>query len=293
VKINTSISSVTFLGLGLIAGSIAMALRKTGFSGNLLGYGRSRERLEQALSRGLIDEFTLDLDYALENADLVILAAPALASEKILRQILPKSNVPDGPIVTDVGSVKGNLLRVALETCGSFPPKLVLGHPIAGSEKSGNGAATEDLFEGRRVILTTLPSNDKNSVELLTEMWRSLGAEVVEMSVTEHDKFLSATSHLPHILAYNLVNVLSKRFEANTIFDYAGGGFRDFTRIAGSDPTMWRDIALANREEILKSMDDFSSDLNLLRLAIEQNNAKSLLDIFTRAKNARDSFSET
>ena len=293
MKINTSISSVTFLGLGLIAGSIAMALRKTGFSGNLLGYGRSRERLEQALSRGLIDEFTLDLDYALENADLVILAAPALASEKILRQILPKSNVPDGPIVTDVGSVKGNLLRVALETCGSFPPKLVLGHPIAGSEKSGNGAAMEDLFEGRRVILTTLPSNDKNSVELLTEMWRSLGAEVVEMSVTEHDKFLSATSHLPHILAYNLVNVLSKRFEGNNIFDYAGGGFRDFTRIAGSDPTMWRDIALANREEILKSMDDFSSDLNLLRLAIEQNNAESLLDIFTRAKNAHDSFSET
>ena len=293
MKINTSISSVTFLGLGLIAGSIALALQKAGFSGKLLGYGRSRERLEQALSRGLIDEFTLDLDYALENADLVILAAPALASEKILRQILPKSNVPDGPIVTDVGSVKGNLLRVALETCGSFPPKLVLGHPIAGSEKSGNGAATEDLFEGRRVILTTLPSNDKNSVELLTEMWRSLGAEVVEMPVTEHDKFLSATSHLPHILAYNLVNVLSKRFEANTIFDYAGGGFRDFTRIAGSDPTMWRDIALANREEILKSMDDFSSDLNLLRLAIEQNNAKSLLDIFTRAKNARDSFSET
>ena len=293
MKINTSISSVTFLGLGLIAGSIALALRKTGFSGNLLGYGRSRERLEQALSRGLIDEFTLDLGYALENADLVILAAPALASEKILRQILPNSNVPDGPIVTDVGSVKGNLLRVALETCGSFPPKLVLGHPIAGSEKSGNGAATEDLFEGRRVILTTLPSNDKNSVELLTEMWRSLGAEVVEMSVTEHDKFLSATSHLPHILAYNLVNVLSKKFEENNIFDYAGGGFRDFTRIAGSDPTMWRDIALANREEILKSMDDFSSDLNLLRLAIEQNNAKSLLDIFTRAKNARDSFSET
>ncbi len=292
MKINKSISRVTFLGLGLIAGSIALALRKTGFSGNLLGYGRSRERLEQALSRGLIDEFTLDLDYALENADLVILAAPALASEKILRQILPKSNVPDGPIVTDVGSVKGNLLRVALETCGSFPPKLVLGHPIAGSEKSGNGAATEDLFEGRRVILTTLPSNDKHSVELLTEMWRSLGAEVVEMSVTEHDKFLSATSHLPHILAYNLVNVLSKGFEGNNIFDYAGGGFKDFTRIAGSDPTMWRDIALANREEILKSMDDFSSDLNLLRLAIEQNNAKSLLDIFTSAKNARDSFSE-
>ena len=293
MKINTSISSVTFLGLGLIAGSIALALRKAGFSGNLLGYGRSRERLEQALSRGLIDEFTLDLEYALENADLVILAAPALASEKILRQILPNSNVPDGPIVTDVGSVKGNLLRVALETCGSFPPKLVLGHPIAGSEKSGNVSATEDLFEGRRVILTTLPSNDKNSVELLTEMWRSLGAEVVEISVTEHDKFLSATSHLPHILAYNLINMLSKKFEENNICDYAGGGFRDFTRIAGSDPTMWRDIALANREEILKSMDDFSSDFNLLRLAIEQNNANSLLDMFTRAKNARDSFSET
>ena len=293
MKIDRSISSVTFLGLGLIAGSIALALRKTGFTGKLLGYGRSRERLEQALSRGLIDEFTLDLDYALENADLVILAAPALASEKILRQILPKSNVPDGPIVTDVGSVKGNLLRVALETCGSFPPKLVLGHPIAGSEKSGNGAATEDLFEGRRVVLTTLPSNDQNSVELLTEMWRSLGAEVVEMPVIEHDKFLSATSHLPHILAYNLVNTLSKKFEENNIFDYAGGGFRDFTRIAGSDPTMWRDIALANREEILKSMDDFSSDLNLLRLAIEQNNAKSLLEIFTRAKNVRDSFFET
>ncbi len=293
MKMDRSISSVTFLGLGLIAGSIALALRKTGFSGNLLGYGRSRERLEEALSRGLIDEFTLDLNYALENADLVILAAPALASEKILSQILPNFNLRDGPIITDVGSVKGNLVRVAMEVCGSFPPKLVLGHPIAGSEKSGNGAATEDLFEGRRVILTPLPSNDKKSVELVAEMWRGLGSEVVEMSVTEHDKFLSATSHLPHILAYNLVNVLSNRFEENNIFDFTGGGFRDFTRIAGSDPTMWKDIALANREEILKSLDDFSSDLRVMRRAIEQNDAKSLLDIFTRAKSARDSFSKT
>ena len=223
----------------------------------------------------------------------MILAAPALASEKILSQILSNFNVPNGPIITDVGSVKGNLVRVALEVCGSFPPNLVLGHPIAGSEKSGNGAATEDLFKGRRVILTPLPSNDKNSVKLVAEMWRGLGAEIVEMSVTEHDKFLSATSHLPHILAYNLVNVLSNRFEDSNIFDFAGGGFRDFTRIAGSDPTMWRDIALANREEILKSMDDFSSDLNFMRLAVEQNDSKFLLDIFTRAKNVRDSFFET
>ncbi len=292
MKIDGSITNITFLGLGLIGGSIALALRKKGFRGNLLGYGRSREALEQALSRALVDEITLDINYALENADLVIIAAPALASENLLRQVLFKIDLSNGPIITDVASAKGNLLKVAIEVCGQFPPRLVLGHPLAGSEKSGNGAAREDLFEGRRVVLTPLSSNDKSSVEIIATIWNSLGAEVVEMGVSEHDQILAATSHLPHILAYTLVNVLAKRSKGKNIFDYAAGGFRDFTRIAGSDPTMWRDIAMANREEILKSMDDFRLDLDLISAAIEQNDSQSLLDIFSKAKIVRDSFAE-
>jgi prephenate dehydrogenase len=248
--------------------------------------------LDRAVSRGLVDERTLDLDHATRDADLIVLAAPALASEQILRKILPALNVPDGPIITDVASVKGNLFRAALETCGRFPSKLILGHPIAGSEKTGADAARADLFNKHRVILTPLSLNNKDSIEIVAGIWREFGAEVVEMSVDDHDEFLSATSHLPHVLAYNLVNVLSGRSDEKKIFDYAAGGLSDFTRIAGSDPTMWRDISLANRKQLLRSIDDFSSDLDHLRLAIEQNDANSLLDIFARAKKTRDSFSK-
>lgn len=290
VTIDSSICRVSFLGLGLIGGSMALALRQSGFDGEILGYGRTKQSLEKALTRGLVDKYTLDLKHAVRDVDLIVLAAPTLASERILREILPDLDRPDGPIITDVASVKGNLLRAALETCETFPDKLVLAHPIAGSEKSGADASRKDLFLGHRVIITPHASNNMACVKIISDLWRAFGAEITEMSVSDHDQFLSATSHLPHILAYALVNMLCQGKAGEKVFEYAAGGFRDFTRIAGSDPVMWHDISLANRDELLRSIDNFISHMGTIRLAIDKNDSSTLHDIYSQAKRARDTF---
>ncbi len=283
--------TVVVLGLGLIGGSLAAALRASGFAASCIGWGHREAPLRRGVELGVIDRYTLDLDEAVDAADVLVIATPTLIAEEMLERILPRLlQRAQPPVITDVASVKGSLQRVAERVWGAMPPRLVLGHPIAGSERSGVDAANAALFEKHRVILTPVAGNEPSAVELVRAMWASTGAEVVEMTVAEHDRVLAATSHLPHVLAYALVDALARSDASDDIFRFAAGGFRDFTRIASSDPVMWRDIAIANRPALLQSIDLFSAQLEELRTAIEAGEGDTLLQTFSRAKAARDEF---
>jgi len=282
--------TVAIAGLGLIGGSLAAALKKTGFARRVIAWGRRDASLKRGVELGFIDDYTLDLDSALAQSDIFVICTPTLVASALLRDILTRDTVK--PIITDAASVKGDLYRAALEAGdGQFPPRVVLGHPIAGSEQSGVEAAKADLYRNHRVILTPVAENESTAVELVRAMWQSTGAEVVDMPVDEHDAVLAATSHLPHALAYALVDALAQSGHSEAIFRFAAGGFRDFTRIASSDPVMWRDISLANREALVGAIDQFSEHLASLRKAIEAADGEALEATFTRAKAARDRFS--
>ena len=283
--------NLVIIGLGLIGGSLARALRKNGFSQHFIGYGHREASLLRGVELGVIDEFTLDLDEAIDRADIIVICTPTLTTTQMLEKILARlSGRVGGPVVTDVASVKSNVRNAAITIAGAMPPQLVLGHPIAGSEHSGVNASKADLFVNHRVILTPDAANDAAAVELVRAMWCSAGAEVVNMTVEQHDAVLASTSHLPHLLAYSLVDALASADNSEDIFRCAAGGFRDFTRIASSDPVMWRDIAIANQSALLNSIDLFSDHLARLRKAVEEGNANELLTTFERAKQARDEF---
>ena len=284
---------MAILGLGLIGGSLARALRHSGFARRFIGYGHRDQSLRRGVELGVIDEFSLDLDEVIERADILVICAPTLVAAELLQRILARvGDDVDGPVITDAASVKGNLLQAALQAGGGvMPPRLVLGHPIAGSERSGVEASDPELFRHHRVILTPVAGNEAAAVELVREMWRSTGAEVVSMAVADHDAVLAATSHLPHVLAYALVDALAQSANSDEIFRCAAGGFRDFTRIASSDPVMWRDIAIANRAALLDAIDLFSEHLGRLRQAVADQDAGSMQETFARAKAARDAFS--
>jgi prephenate dehydrogenase len=284
--------TVGILGLGLIGGSLASALRESGFSQQFIGYGYRDNSLRRGVELGVIDDFTLDLDELIERSDILVICAPTLVAADLLGQILQRTaDRENGPVITDAASVKGSLLTAARAACGGeLPPRLVLGHPIAGSERSGVEASDPNLFRDHRVILTPVEGNDPAALELVRRMWESTGAEVVSMAVEDHDKVLAATSHLPHVLAYALVDALARSERSEEIFRCAAGGFRDFTRIASSDPVMWRDIAIANREALLAAIDNFSAHLGELREAVAEEDAATLEATFGRAKAARDQF---
>jgi 3-phosphoshikimate 1-carboxyvinyltransferase/prephenate dehydrogenase len=238
------------------------------------------------LALGVIDHWTLDLAEAVHDADVVLIATPTLVAEQVMADLAPL--LSERTIVTDVASVKGNILRAAESVFGELPARFVLAHPIAGSEQSGVEAAKTDLFVDHRVILTPLDSNDADAVATVREMWQHAGAEVVDMAVDEHDAVLAATSHLPHVLAYTLVDALAASGSAADIFRFAAGGFRDFTRIASSDPTMWHDIVLANRQAILNGLDTFADHLSEVRQLIADSDGPAIKQVFSRAKQARD-----
>lgn len=288
---NNPANTVVIIGLGLIGGSLARALRVRGFGQRFIGYGHREPSLRRGVELGVIDDFTLDLDEALAQADIVVVCTPTLIASRMMEQILPRlQGLSNSPVITDVASVKGSVRDTAIDVAGGMPPQLVLGHPIAGSERSGVEASSAELFIDHRVILTPVEGNDPAAVELIRAMWVSTGADVVDMTVAEHDAVLAATSHLPHVLAYALVDALSQSAASDDIFRFAAGGFRDFTRIASSDPVMWRDIAIANKAALLDAMDNFSEHLSLLRKAVVEENAEQLFDTFSRAKRARDEF---
>ncbi len=284
------ISRLCIVGVGLIGGSLARALKAAGAVGEVVGYGRDVEQLQLARQLGVIDRYAADIASAVRDADVVVLSVPVGAMAGVLRQLAP--HLAPHTVLTDVGSTKGSVVAAATEVFGNVPATFVPGHPIAGTEKSGVAASFAELYHNRRVILTPLAHTDRAALETVRAMWQAAGADVVDMSVQHHDEVLAATSHLPHVLAYTLVDTLAQMEEHTEIFRFAAGGFRDFTRIASSDPRMWHDICLANRDAILKVMDRYANDLAQLRGAIERGDGEKILNTFRRAKQARDEFKQ-
>lgn len=284
------IDRLAIIGVGLIGGSLARALREAGAVGEVVGCGRALPNLERAVELGVIDRFDQDPATAVAGADMVFVAVPLGAMRGVFTAI--KDRLSPDAIVTDGGSVKGSVVADALAAFGRVPPRLVPGHPIAGTEHSGVEASFATLYRDRRVILTPLPETDPRAVGRVDWMWRTCGAEISHMSVTHHDEVLAATSHLPHMLAYGLVDALARMDETDEIFRYAAGGFRDFTRIASSSPVMWRDICIANREALSAMLARFSVELTDLAQAIRLGDANTLLEVFERAKAARDRYVE-
>ncbi|MDB6047268.1 MAG: bifunctional prephenate dehydrogenase/3-phosphoshikimate 1-carboxyvinyltransferase [Pseudomonas sp.] len=284
------ISRLVVIGLGLIGGSFAKGLRESGLCGEVVGVDLNPHSCELAIELGVVDRCEGDIAAACRGADVIMLAVPILAMEKLLA-LLATFDLGDA-VLTDVGSAKGNVVRAARLAFGNCPARFVPGHPIAGSEQSGVEASNAQLFRRHKVILTPLAETDPAALALIDRLWSELGADVEHMQVERHDEVLAATSHLPHLLAFGLVDSLAKRNENLDIFRYAAGGFRDFTRIAGSDPVMWHDIFLANREAVLRTLDTFRSDLDALRDAVDAGDGHQLLGVFTRARVAREHFSK-
>lgn len=280
------IQRLCVIGVGLIGGSLARALRQADAVGEVIGSGRREEPLRRALEIGVIDRYELDLGRAVAAADMVVVAVPLGAMGAVFAAIAGK--LPPDCVLTDVGSAKGSVVGEVRRLFGRTPPGFVPGHPIAGTEKSGVEASFPELFRGRKVILTPLVETDATALERVRRMWELTGAEVVEMGVRHHDEVLAATSHLPHLLAFALVDTLARLDDRAEIFRYAAGGFRDFTRIASSDPQMWHDICLANREQLLAMIDLFCRDLKRLAEAIDQDDSGAIMTVFQRAKHARD-----
>ncbi|HDZ57684.1 MAG TPA: bifunctional prephenate dehydrogenase/3-phosphoshikimate 1-carboxyvinyltransferase [Pseudomonas xinjiangensis] len=286
---NPVLGRLTVVGLGLIGGSFAKGVRESGICEEVVGCDPDPTARRLALPLGVVDRVTDDLAEAVQGADVIMLAVPVLAMESVLTQL---SGMDLGQaVLTDAGSTKGAVVKAVEKAFGQTPALFVPGHPIAGSEKSGVEAAKAELFKRHKVILTPLEHTSPQAVELVSKLWQVLGADVEQMALADHDEVLAATSHLPHLLAFSLVDTLASRSENLEIFRYAAGGFRDFTRIAASDPLMWRDVFLANRDAVLRSLDAFTKDLGRLRAAVDEGDATTLLGVFTRAKSAREHFS--
>jgi len=256
----------------------------------IVGCGLDKSHLQQAIDLDVIDKYETDVGKAVMGSDIVIVAVPVGAMEAVFRAI--KTSIMPDAVITDVGSTKASVIEAVSSAYGEIPANFVPGHPIAGTEKSGVGASFPGLFHQRRVVLTPMPNTDKNAIATVTRMWQATGAVVSIMDVKHHDDVLAATSHLPHLLAFALVDTLAALDEKAEIFQYAAGGFRDFSRIASSDPQMWHDICVNNREAIRKILTRFQSDLDKLGHAIETNDSDYILDVFKRAKASRDQFSQ-
>jgi prephenate dehydrogenase len=282
------IERLAVIGVGLIGGSLARALRAAGAVGHVVGCGRALANLERARELDVIDTLTQDPGEAVVGADMVFIAVPLGAIRGVFEAIRDRLD-PDA-VMTDGGSVKGSVVMDALAAFGTIPPRLVPGHPIAGTEHSGVESSFAELYQQRRVILTPLPDTDPDALARVTAMWEICGAEVTGMSVAHHDEILAATSHLPHMLAFGLVDALARLRENDEIFRYAAGGFRDFTRIASSNPVMWRDICIANREALSAMLARFSVEMTDLAESIRCADGERLLAIFERAKAARDRY---
>ena len=282
------INKLCIIGVGLIGGSLARALKKAGAVGEVVGAGRDVAHLEKAKALGVIDQFETDISLAVDGCDMVVVAVPLGAMQSVFEKIAPV--ITNDMIITDVGSAKGSVVKAAQAAFNVIPETLVPGHPIAGTEKSGVEASFAELYENRRIIITPLETSSATAISKVRSMWQACGADVVETTIEHHDEVLAATSHLPHMLAFSLVDTLANMDAKNEIFDFAAGGFRDFTRIASSDPDMWRDICLANSDALVKMINKFSNDLQLLSKAIENNDSDYLKETFSRAKKARDEF---
>lgn len=279
-------NKVYLVGVGLINASLAKDLKQQNLAKAIIGIGRSSQRLATAQSLKIIDDYQLLENIDVSDADVIVVGVPVGKIKDSFA--LLKSSLNSKTLLTDVGSSKSDVVQAALEVFGELPVNFVPGHPIAGSEQSGFEHAVVGLYRNRKVILTPTDQTAEPASEAIKKMWQSVGASVDLMSASQHDAILSATSHLPHMVAYNLVNYLAKRQDANGVFKYAAGGFYDFTRIASSDPTMWADICIANKKEIINSIDGFINCLNDLKQQIAEQDRDAIHALFERAKQLRD-----
>jgi len=282
------IERLCIIGVGLIGGSLARALRAAGYCRHVVGSGRNADNLRLAVELGVIDSYDTDPARAVAGADMVLVAVPLGAMEPVFAAI--RGKLADDAVLTDAGSAKVSVIEAARRAFGEVPAFFVPGHPIAGTERSGVAASLPDLYRNRRVILTPLPDTTAEATRRVRAMWETAGAAVTQMEPVHHDEVLAATSHLPHVLAFTLVESLARLHDKAEIFEYAAGGFRDFTRIASSDPVMWRDICLANGDAIQLMIERFIGDLQVLDQAVEARDGERLLQIFGDAKAARDRF---
>lgn len=282
--------------MGLIGGSVALALKKSsalalkkaGSAPHIVGVGRSAESLNQALKLNVIDAAETNIHAALEGADFVLIAAPVAQTASILHSIKPHLN--RHTIITDAGSTKRDVLACAKEILGEQFSQFVGGHPIAGAEKSGVSAAKEDLFSDKNVVLTPAPETNRDAVAGVAKLWQICGANVSEMSAETHDSIFAAVSHLPHLLAFALVDEIASRPNAVQLFSFAASGFRDFTRIAGSHPEMWRDISIANKSALLSELTAYQDELEQLKKLLANNDGAGLQALFERASIARNAW---
>jgi len=284
------IKRLCIIGVGLIGGSLARDLKREKLVGEVVGSSRNASNLKRAVELGVVDRYDTDIAAAVIGADMVVVAVPLGAMAEVFGAL--ESNLDSGAVVTDVGSAKGSVLKAAAEAFGAVPDFLVPAHPIAGTEHSGVDASMEGLFRDRMVIITPAAQTRADALEKVKTMWQATGAKITEMSPLHHDEVLAATSHLPHMLAYTLVDVLGRMEERVEIFRYAAGGFRDFTRIASSDPQMWHDICLANRDALVHALEHFSDDLGEAIDAIRRGDSAAIKSLFTRAKALRDRYTK-
>lgn len=282
------IGTLAVIGVGLIGGSLARALRQAGQVERVIGCGRGEANLKRGVELGVIDDWTHAVGDAVRDADMVFVAVPLGAMRQVFADMCDHLR-PDA-VVTDGGSAKASVIRDFQASCPAAVSRFVPGHPIAGTEHNGVEASFAELYRHRRVILTPTEGTDAGALERVRMMWEACGAEVVEMSVEQHDEVLAATSHLPHMLAFGLVDALARMEEHDDIFRFAAGGFRDFTRIASSNPTMWRDICIANRKALSRVMNGFVEEMEALARSIEAGDGERLLEVFERAKAARDAY---
>ena len=280
------LNKITIIGVGLIGGSLAKAIKENQLANKVCGYGRDQSRLEKAKNTNIIDELSTNIDEAVKGADIVVIATPVGTFKQILEAIEPL--ITEQVIISDVGSTKTNIVKIVNEVLGEKSKCFVPAHPIAGKEKSGFEVSVPDLFKDKKTIITPLENNVPESIKVIHDMWIGTGAEVDYLSPESHDELLGMTSHLPHMLAFSLVNYLVSQSPNASI--YAGGGFKDFSRIASGDAVMWRDICIQNKEQIIDHLKGYQSTLSELIDAIDDEDSKRLEMLFTTAKNTRDSW---
>lgn len=284
------LGKVVVIGVGLIGGSFALALKEAGAARQIVGMGRSPEALARALELGIVDSVTDSAEEAMAGADLVLLAAPVAQTGPILAALAPHLDL--GTVITDAGSTKSDVVAAARAALGAKVKQFVPAHPIAGRESNGPDAALADLYQGKKTVITPLPENADGDVGLVAAAWRLCGAIIHTLTPAQHDRVFAAVSHLPHLLAYALVDDIANKPHADQLFQYAASGFRDFTRIAGSSPEMWRDISLANRDALLTELDAYLAQLTALRGRLAANDGPGLEVIYTNAQRARRAWSE-
>ena len=280
-----TLRKLVVIGVGLIGGSFALALKKARAVKHVVGVGRTKRNLDTAVRLGVIDEASRDAARAVADADLILLGTPVGQMPEVMAQIAPALSA--STVITDAGSTKQNVIDYARRFLGAHVERFVPSHPIAGTENSGAAAAFAELYRGRNVIIVPQAETRASAVRMVQTAWRTCGARIVRLDARQHDEIFGAVSHLPHVLAFALVSMLAKRPNARTLLGFSGGGLRDTVRIAGSSPEMWRDICMANRDALLELLDEYSDELELARGAIESADGDVLEEIFARARSAR------